>query len=263
MSELGDSQLLRYSQQILLPEVGIEGQRKLLNSSVLVVGLGGLGSPVAMYLAAGGVGRLVVADDDRVELSNLQRQIIHSGSTVGMHKTESASRSLRSLNPEVSIETVCARLGPDTLAELLPRVDLVVDGSDNFETRYAVNRACVAAEKPLVSGAAIRMEGQVAVFAPRPGEPCYECLYKRGVGVDESCVENGVLGPIVGVVGSVQATEALKLLLGIGKPLTGRLLLLDGLRMEWRTIAIPADPQCPVCSARVAGRGDNSHRYAS
>ncbi len=263
MSELGDSQLLRYSQQILLTEVGIEGQQTLLNSSVLVVGLGGLGSPVAMYLAASGVGRLVIADHDRVELSNLQRQIIHSSSTVGMYKTESASSTLRALNPEVSIETVCARLGPGALAELLPRVDLVVDGSDNFETRYAVNRACVVAAKPLVSGAAIRMEGQVAVFASQPGKPCYECLYKRGIGTDETCVGNGVLGPIVGVVGSVQATEALKLLLGIGEPLTGRLLLLDGLRMEWRTIAIPPDPECPVCAVQAACRSNHSHRYAS
>ena len=263
MSELGDRQLLRYSQQILLPEVGIEGQQRLLNSSVLIVGLGGLGSPVAMYLAAAGVGRLVIADNDRVELSNLQRQIIHSGSTVGMRKTESASRTLRSLNPEVSVETVCARLDADLLAELLPRVDLVVDGCDNFETRYAVNRACVVAAKPLVSGAAIRMEGQVAVFAPQPGKPCYECLYNRGAGEDEPCVENGVLAPIVGIVGSVQATEVLKLLLGIGKSLEGRLLLLDGLRMEWKTIAIPPDPACPACSVQAARRIDHSHRYAS
>ena len=232
-----------------MPEVGVDGQQKLLDSVVLIVGLGGLGSPVAMYLAASGVGRLIIADNDRVELSNLQRQIIHSFSSVGQYKTESAHRTLRLLNPEISVETVCARLDFTMLSELLPRVDLVIDGCDNFETRYAVNRACVAAEKPLVSGAVIRMEGQVAVFVPRPGQPCYECLYSQGTGSDESCVENGILAPVAGIVGSVQATEALKLLLEIGESLTGKLLLFDGLRMEWRKISIPGNPVCPVCSS--------------
>ncbi len=249
MHDLNDSQLLRYSRQILLPEVGVRGQQRLLDASVLVVGLGGLGSPVAMYLAASGVGRLIVADDDRVELSNLQRQIIHADTAVGQFKTDSARRTLQSLNPEVSVETVCVRLDAETLPAQIARADVVVDGCDNFATRHAVNRACVAAGRPLVSGAVVRMEGQVAVFTPAPDSPCYECLYADGISADESCVQNGVLAPVAGVVGAVQAVETIKLLLGIGEPLVGRLLLFDGARMEWRTLTIPQNPTCPVCSA--------------
>ncbi len=249
MHDLNDSWLLRYSRQILLPEVGVRGQQKLLDSGVLVVGLGGLGSPATMYLAASGVGRLVIADDDCVELSNLQRQIIHVADAVGRHKTDSARRTLRSLNPEVSVETVCARLDAGTLPAQVARVDVVVDGCDNFETRHAVNRACVEAGTPLVSGAVVRMEGQVAVFAPASGGPCYECLYADGAAADEACVQSGILAPVAGVVGAVQAVETIKLLLGVGEPLLGRLLLFDGARMEWRTVTVPRDPACPVCSS--------------
>ncbi len=248
MHDLSDSQLLRYSRHVLLPEIGVEGQRKLLGSSALVVGLGGLGSPVAMYLAASGVGRLIIADDDRVELSNLQRQIIHFTDAVGRDKTESARRTLHKLSPETAVETLCARLDSSTLPAPLARADVVVDGCDNFETRYAVNRACVEAGKPLVSGAVIRMEGQVAVFASSPGAPCYECLYPPGAAVEESCVQNGVLAPVAGVVGAIQAVEAVKVLLGVGEPLVGRLLLLDAARMDWRTLKIQKDPACPACS---------------
>lgn len=248
MHDLSDSQLLRYSRHILLPEIGVEGQRRLLDSSVLVVGLGGLGSPVAMYLAASGVGRLIIADDDRVESSNLQRQIVHFADAVGCDKTDSARRTLRALSPETAVETVCTRLDSGTLPAQLARADVVVDGCDNFETRHAVNRACVEAGKPLVSGAVIRMEGQVSVFASSPGAPCYECLYPADAGGGESCVENGVLAPVAGVVGAVQAVETVKVLLGVGEPLSGRLLLFDAARMDWRTLKIPRNPACPVCS---------------
>ena len=249
MRDLSDSQLLRYSRHVLLPDVGIDGQRKLLASSVLVVGLGGLGSSATMYLAASGVGRLVVADDDRVELSNLQRQIIHATPDVGRPKTDSARSTLRCLNPDVEVETVCARLDAGTLPAQVRRADVVVDGSDNFATRYAVNRACVEAGTPLVSGAVVRMEGQIAVFVPAPGAPCYECLYADdGVGADEACVQNGVLAPVAGVVGALQAVETIKVLLGIGEPLLGRLLLFDGKRMEWRTLTVRKNPACPVCA---------------
>ncbi len=260
--DLNDSQLLRYSRQILLPEIGIEGQHKLLDSSVLIVGLGGLGSPAAMYLAASGVGRLIVADDDQVELSNLQRQIIHADDAVGRAKTDSARRTLRRLNPEVSVETVCARLDSGTLPAQVARADVVVDGCDNFSTRHAVNRACVEAGTPLVSGAVARMEGQVAVFASVPGSPCYECLYADGVGADEACVQSGVLAPVAGVIGAVQAVETVKLLLGVGAPLFGRLLLFDGARMEWRTLTIPQNPACPVCAPLTRQSQPQLHKQA-
>ena len=248
MSGLNDSQLLRYSRQILLPEIGIEGQQKLLDAMVLLVGAGGLGSPAAMYLTAAGVGHLVIADDDRVELSNLQRQIIHADADVGRRKTDSARDTLHGLNPEVRVETVCARLEEQTLPELVARADVVVDGCDNFATRHAVNRACVTAGKPLVSGAVVRMEGQVAVFTPRPESPCYECLYAAGATTRDSCVQSGILAPVAGVIGAVQAVETIKLLLGVGESLCGRLLLFDGMNMAWRTLKLNKDPQCPVCS---------------
>jgi molybdopterin-synthase adenylyltransferase len=244
---MNDNQLLRYSRQILLPEFGIAGQERLRASSVLVVGLGGLGSPVAMYLAAAGVGRLVLADFDAVDLSNLQRQILHSTERLGMPKAESALIALAALNPEVDLVVVKRSLSDATLPGLLSQVDLVVDCSDNFATRFAVNAACVAAGKPLVSGAAIRMEGQIAVFSGQPGGPCYQCLYTRDGGSDDTCTANGVLAPLVGIVGSIQATEAIKVLTGLGEPLIGRLLLLDASAMEWRSLRVPADPECPVC----------------
>jgi adenylyltransferase/sulfurtransferase len=245
---MNDDQLLRYSRQILLPDFGIEGQERLRASSVLVVGLGGLGSPAAMYLAAAGVGRLVLADFDAVDLSNLQRQILHTTGRLGMPKADSARIALTALNPEVELVTVKRSLTEETLPGLVADVDLVLDCSDNFATRFAVNAACMGARKPLVSGAAIRMEGQVAAFSGQAGGPCYQCLYPVDGGIDETCTANGVLASLVGIVGSIQATEAIKMLTGLGEPLTGRLLLLDAAAAEWRNLRLRADPACPICS---------------
>lgn len=248
---MNDAQLLRYSRQILLPGFDIVGQERLRTASVLVVGLGGLGSPVALYLAAAGVGRLLLADFDAVDLSNLQRQILHTTERLGMPKTDSACLALRALNPEVELVPVSQRLTAGRLAELVAEVDLVVDGCDNFATRFAVNAACVAARVPLVSGAAIRLEGQVTAFSGRPGDPCYQCLYPPDGHLDETCTANGVLAPLVGIIGSVQATEAIKILTGLGTPLFGRLLLLDAATMDWRSLRLPVDLACPVCSGRI------------
>ncbi|MFB1488679.1 MULTISPECIES: ThiF family adenylyltransferase [unclassified Thiocapsa] len=247
-----DAELLRYSRQILLSDFGIEGQERLRASSVLVVGLGGLGSPVAMYLAAAGVGRLVLADFDAVDLSNLQRQIIHTTAQIGWPKAESARIALAAINPDVELVTVKRSLVEETLPDIVADVDLVLDCCDNFATRFAVNAACVAAGVPLVSGAAIRLEGQVTAFSGQPGGPCYQCLYPRDGGIDETCSTNGVLAPVVGIIGSIQATEAIKILTGLGEPLFGRLLLLDAALMQWRSLRLPSDPQCPVCSVRRA-----------
>jgi molybdopterin-synthase adenylyltransferase len=246
-SGMDDDQLLRYSRQIMLPSIGIEGQEKLRHSRVLIVGLGGLGSPVALYLAAAGVGHLVLADFDRVDLTNLQRQIIHTTPRIGQLKVDSARDSLTALNPQVRVETRAERLDDEALAEIIQSVDLVIEGSDNFTTRFAVNRACHARGVPLVSGAAIRMEGQVSVFTGQPGAPCYQCLYPDEGAMDETCSANGVLAPLVGIIGSIQATEAIKLLTGSGRCLDGRVLLLDALQMEWRTLKLRQDPACPVC----------------
>ncbi len=242
-----DEQLLRYSRQIMLPDIGIEGQEQLRSSRVLMVGVGGLGSPAAMYLAAAGVGTLVLVDFDQVELSNLQRQIIHTSERIGMRKVDSAKETLLALNPECRVETVAKRLNEAELATQVKKADLVIDASDNFDTRFALNSACVANGIPLVSGAAIRLEGQVSVFRNQPGGPCYRCLYNNQGRMDESCAENGILAPVAGIIGSIQATEAIKVLTGAGEPLSGRLLLLDALRMEWRTLKLLPDPNCPVC----------------
>ena len=245
-----DNQLLRYSRQILLPQIDIEGQQKLLDARALIVGLGGLGSPVAMYLAASGVGRLLLADHDQVALSNLQRQIVHTSASIGMPKVESARLMLAALNPEVHVDTLEEKLDEDALRQAVEAVDVVVDCSDNFRTRYAVNRACFAAHKPLVSGAVVRYEGQVSVFlADRQDSPCYACLY-RDSGQDEAdvCSQFGVLAPAVGIIGSIQATEAIKVLLGIGDTLSGRLLLYDALGMTFTELKIRRDPNCPACS---------------
>jgi len=244
---MNDDQLLRYSRQIMLPTVGFEGQERLLAARVLVVGLGGLGSPVAMYLAAAGVGTLLVADFDAVDLSNLQRQILHSSERIGMTKVDSAVKGLNAINPEIRIEGYKGSINEDTLPGLLNGLDAVVDGCDNFATRFAVNEACFKAGVPLVSGAAIRNEGQVAVFSGKPGGPCYQCLYPRDGSVDETCSANGVLAPVVGIIGSIQATETLKVLTGAGEPLFGRLLLMDAMTMEFRSVRLPSDPHCPVC----------------
>jgi adenylyltransferase/sulfurtransferase len=210
--------------------------------------MGGLGSPVAMYLAASGVGHLVLVDYDMVELSNLQRQIAHSTDRLGMHKVASAQHALAALNPEVQVTAIAGQLDPEALVEQVQRADAVVDCSDNFATRFALNRVCVENRTPLISGAAIRFEGQVAVFRPgHTDSPCYRCLYKDMDELGESCSQTGVLAPLVGIIGSIQATETIKVLLDIGETLAGRLLVLDALSMEWRTIKLRKDPDCPVC----------------
>lgn len=245
---MDDEQLLRYSRQIMLPAIGIEGQERLRDARALIIGLGGLGSPVAMYLAAAGIGTLVLADFDRVDLTNLQRQIAHTSARIGMAKVDSARETLEALNPETRILTLEQRLEGEALADQVAQADVVIDGCDNFTTRFAVNAACRAQRTPLVSGAAIRMEGQVAVFSGQPDSPCYHCLYPSEGQLDESCSANGVLAPLVGVIGSIQAIEAIKLLTGVGETLDGRLLLFDALQMEWRAIKLKPDPDCPVCS---------------
>ena len=245
---MNDNQLLRYSRQIMLPQIDATGQEKLLNSTALIIGLGGLGAPVAMYLAAAGVGHLVLVDFDVVELTNLQRQIVHTTNDIGRHKVESARDNLLNLNPEIKITTINHKLEGEDLLKQASQADIVIEGSDNFTSRFAVNAACVKTQTPLVSGAAIRMEGQVSVYLNNGISPCYHCLYKDEGELDSSCSENGVLAPVVGIIGSIQATEALKVLTGIGQPLDGRLLLLDAMTMEWRTLKLKKDPACPVCN---------------
>lgn len=245
---MNDSQLLRYSRHILLPELGIEGQERLRRAHVLIVGLGGLGSPAAMYLAASGVGRLTLVDDDRVELSNLQRQIAHTTAQLGKPKVESARAQLQALNPEVEIATLARRVDAAELAAHVSKVDVVVDASDNFATRFALNTTCHTARTPLVSAAAIRLEAQMTVFDfRRDDSPCYRCLYPEGDELAETCSENGVLAAVPGIVGAIQATETLKLIAGFGETLVGRLLLLDAARMQWREVKLNKDPRCPGC----------------
>jgi len=249
---MNDNQLLRYSRQIMLPSVDFEGQQTLLHARVLVIGLGGLGSPVAMYLAAAGIGTLALCDHDVVDLSNLQRQIIHDTKRIGVTKTQSATETLAALNPDTQIVALNHKLCGAALLEQVHLADVVVDASDNFATRFQLNEACVAENTPLVSGAAIRMEGQVSVFRnDRADSPCYRCLYRDEAEVAETCSENGVLAPIVGIIGSIQATETLKILLNIGQTLQGRLLVLDGAYMEWRTIRLKKDASCPVCATQT------------
>lgn len=246
---MNDNQLLRYSRHILLPQIGVEGQDRLLASHALIIGAGGLGSPIALYLAASGVGRLTICDGDVVDLTNLQRQIVHQTASIGLNKAVSAQATLSTINPGVSVTAVPARVEGDELLALVAQADVVVDASDNFATRHAINRACVALKKPLVSGAAVRFDGQVTVFDLRhDGSPCYHCLFpEQGESEDVRCAVMGVFAPLVGVIGSVQAAEALKLLAGIGQALNGRLLLLDGLAMEWRSVRLSKDQGCTVC----------------
>ncbi|OGA21274.1 MAG: molybdopterin biosynthesis protein MoeB [Betaproteobacteria bacterium RIFCSPLOWO2_02_FULL_67_26] len=246
---MNDEQLLRYSRHILLPQIGIEGQEKLLAARVLVIGAGGLGSPVALYLASAGVGRLTLCDNEDVDLTNLQRQIVHRTSAIGTRKVESARATLAAINPEVSIAALAERVDQRRIETLAADADVVVDGSDNFATRHAANRACVRLKKPLVSGAAVRFDGQVAVFDLRAsGAPCYACLFpEHGESEDVRCAVMGVFAPLTGIVGSIQAAEALKLVTGAGETLAGRLLLLDALTMQVRTIKLAKDPACPVC----------------
>lgn len=250
---MNDEQLLRYNRQIMLPEVDLAGQEKLLASRVLVVGMGGLGSPVTLYLAASGVGQLVLADFDRVEMSNLQRQIAHTTQDLGRMKVESARDAVARLNPGVAVETVEQRLDPAALAEWVGRVDLVLDGSDNFATRYAVNAACVAAGKPLVTAAVIRMQGQMANFRfDLRHAPCYQCIFPdTGEEARQTCSDTGVLAPLAGMMGCLQAVEAVKVLLNRDETTRGRLYTFDAMGLEWRGLGVRPDPDCPVC-ARVA-----------
>jgi len=244
-----DEQLLRFSRQIMLPEMDVAGQQKLVDATVLIVGMGGLGCPAAMYLAAAGVGHLIIADDDTVELTNLQRQIAHEHRNLGESKVSSAQASLRGLNPDVCVTQIDKRLEGESLNQAVSGADVVVDASDNFATRFAINRSCLKNHKPLVSGAAIRMEGQVAVFdSGNPESPCYRCLYNENTEDDANCSQNGVMAPLVGIIGSVQAMETIKVITGIGNNLTGRLLLLDATTMQWREMKLPCDPNCPACS---------------
>jgi molybdopterin/thiamine biosynthesis adenylyltransferase len=244
-----DDQLLRYSRHILLDEIGIDGQQVLLGSNALVIGAGGLGSPAALYLAASGVGRITLADDDEVDLTNLQRQVMHATARIGQAKVESGREAMLALNPGIEVVALRERLEGERLAEQVRAAQVVLDCSDNFATRHAVNRACIAAQVPLVSGAVIRFDGQLSVFDPRRADsPCYACLFPDdGNFRDAACSSMGVFAPLVGVVGAMQAAEALKLLLGIGASLAGRLLLLDGRGMEWTSIGVARNPDCPAC----------------
>lgn len=249
---MNDEQLLRYSRHILLDELGIEGQQALLAAHALVIGAGGLGSPVALYLATAGVGTITLVDDDLVDLTNLQRQIVHRADRIGMPKAESAAQTLASINPELHIRPLRERADAERLMTLVADADVVVDCCDNFATRQAVNAACVANAKPLVSGAAIGFDGQVSVFDTRGAAgPCYACLFPADAIFEEArCATMGVFAPLVGIVGSVQAAEALKLLTGIGRSLAGRLQMLDARTMEWTEIATARAPDCPVCGHR-------------
>lgn len=251
---MDDHQLLRYSRHILLPEIGIEGQQRLLDAHALLIGAGGLGSPAAIYLAAAGIGTLTLCDGDSVDLTNLQRQIVHREAAVGEKKVDSARATLLGLNPGIRINAVAERVSGDRLQALVDAADVVLDGCDNFETRHAVNRACVRAGKPLVSGAGIRFDGQLAVFDLRRADsPCYACLFPEGGEMEEMrCAVMGVFAPLVGIIGAMQAAEALKLVTGAGETMTGRLLLLDALTMDLRTVSLGRDPACAVCGTRAA-----------
>jgi adenylyltransferase/sulfurtransferase len=248
---MDDTQLMRYKRHLLLPQLDVAGQQQLLDASVLVVGTGGLGSPVLMYLAAAGVGKLYLYDDDSVEISNLQRQILFDSSVLGLSKAKTAAERLRLTNPDCEVVAVASRLEGELLLNAVSKVDLVIDCSDNFDTRFAVNQACVEKQKILLSGAVIRMEGQVSVFSGHlPGKPCYQCLYQPDDYNDESCTSSGVLGPVVGVIGSILATEAVKLLAGMGDSLEGRLLLFDAQLMRFNEMKLKKDPGCLVCGSR-------------
>jgi molybdopterin-synthase adenylyltransferase len=246
---MNDNQLLRYSRHILLDEIGIEGQQRLLAAHALVIGAGGLGSPAAFYLASAGIGKITLVDNDTVDLTNLQRQILHGSDRIGQPKAESGKRTLAQLNPEVEVVALAERASGARLAELVAAASVVLDCSDNFATRHAVNRACVEHKVPLVSGAAIRFDGQISVFDPRHAEsPCYACLFPEDQQFEEvACSTMGVFAPLVGIIGAMQAAEALKLVAGIGDSLAGRLLLLDARSMEWSSIRIGRSSDCAVC----------------
>ena len=244
---MNDQQLLRYSRQIMLPQVDIEGQEKLLDAHILIIGAGGLGSPASLYLAAAGVGTLTLYDDDQVDLSNLQRQITHYTDDIGTDKVISSQQTLNKINPDTRVIAVKQRLEGKALEKAVSDADVALDCSDNFTTRFAINQACVQHKTPLVSGAAIRFEGQVSVFAAGDDSPCYNCLYAESGEELQNCATNGVISPITGIIGSIQAMEAMKLIMNIGEVLTGRLLLLDGLSMQWNEMKLRKNSQCPTC----------------
>lgn len=249
--ELSDQELLRYSRQILLPQIDIAGQQKLLASHVLLFGVGGIGSPAAMYLASSGVGKLTLVDPDSVDASNLQRQIIFRSDDVGEEKVTAANRTLASLNAQTAVHTIDTVLSGTGLRQEVAKADLVLDATDNFPARFAINEACVETSTPLVVGAAIRFEGQVMVFPMHEHGACYRCLYPNLEDLEdleESCTQTGILGSVAGLIGCLQATEAIKLLLGTGQTLADRMLLVDALNMEWHCVTINKDPQCPTCA---------------
>ncbi len=264
--EFTEEQLKRYSRHIILPEVGGKGQKKILNAKVIIIGAGGLGCPVGYYLAAAGVGTIGLVDNDSVELSNLQRQIAHSIRTIGINKAESAKQTFEALNPDVNVVTIQERLTSKNTIDLIKDYDIVVDGTDNFPTRYLINDACVILKKPLVSGAILRFEGQVTTILPGEG-PCYRCLFEEPPppGLVPSCQEAGVLGVLPGVIGALQATEVLKLILGKGKPLKGELLIYDALGTNFRKVKIPRNGDCPVCGKepRIKELIDYTEEYCS
>jgi molybdopterin-synthase adenylyltransferase len=251
---MNDDQLLRYSRHIMLNEIGIEGQEKLLSSSAIIIGAGGLGSPVALYLGSAGIGKITIIDNDVVDMTNLQRQIAHNMARVGMNKALSASESIASINPEVSVHCITERADTAILNQLVEQADVVIDCCDNFSTRHAVNAACVKHHKPLVSGAAIRFDGQISVFDLREPSatrqsPCYACVFPPEASFEEArCATMGVFAPLVGIIGSMQAAEALKILSGVGSSLAGRLQMLDGRAMEWNEVRVPRALSCSVCS---------------
>jgi adenylyltransferase/sulfurtransferase len=260
-----DEQLLRYSRHILLDALGIEGQERILAAHALVIGAGGLGSPAALYLASAGIGKITLVDDDSVDLTNLQRQILHTQARVGMAKAESGRQALAAINPDITIVPVQQRLGGIALDTLVATVDVVLDCTDNFATRHAINRACVHHRKPLVSGAAIRFAGQISVYdLTRDDAPCYHCLFPEGDDVEEvRCAVMGVFAPLTGIIGTTQAAEALKLVAGIGESLSGRLLLLDALDMDWRTVRFRKDAGCTVCGPNGDGRSGEYLRQSA
>jgi molybdopterin/thiamine biosynthesis adenylyltransferase len=247
---MDDSQLLRYSRHILLDEIGVEGQERIMQARALVVGVGGLGSPVALYLATAGIGHLTLVDHDTVDLTNLQRQIAHTEARVGQPKVESARQALLAINPQLQVTALSERADAARLNALVSDADVVLDCSDNFTTRQAINAACVRHGVPLVSGAAIRFDGQLAVYNPKDSSsPCYACVFPPDADFEETrCATMGVFAPLVGIIGSMQAAEALKLLSGAGEPAVGRLLMLDGRTMGWNDIRLPRNPECPVCT---------------
>ena len=244
---MNDQQLLRYSRQIMLPEVGIEGQEVLLGSTMLLIGMGGLGAPTALYLAAAGVGHLIIADFDTVELSNLQRQVIHHTNDIGKLKVDSAKQKMQAINPTIKITSV-SDLDENNLPKWLELCDIVLDGTDNFDTRFKINQACVASKKPLVSAAVIRFEGQLSVFKGYDAsQPCYQCLYSTDGNSNENCTDNGILAPVAGMLGTMQALQALKVVLNLGEQLVGKLMIIDALDLTFRAVTISKDPDCPIC----------------